>query len=72
MWFSLQRRAHSRYKLARASRVEGLRFSKCVSRFIAKHIRLKGLQELHKWRAVVFQNVDLALAPPQSSEGCAT
>eukprot|EP00959_Pyramimonas_sp_CCMP1952_P166114 3471805-Pyramimonas_sp.AAC.1 len=39
-------------------------FSKCGSRLSAAHIHFEHLQELHGLKAIPFQNVALASAPP--------
>ena len=57
------RRAHSSQNGAIVTRMEGGSFSKLGSRLGAAHIRLKILQQLQRWRADLFQNRALALAP---------
>ena len=63
MGLSPWRRAHSSYKSATVTRMEGGPFSKLVSRFSAAHIRLKSFQQLQGWRAGRFPNWVLAKAP---------
>ena len=60
---SPQRRAHSSYKFATVTRIEGVCYSKCGSRRSAAHIRFKNVQPFHGSRAYVTQSVALALAP---------
>ena len=57
------RTQHHRMVGTKYSRMEGMCYSKCGSRFSAAHIRVNNLQQFHGWRADVTRNVVLALAP---------